>query len=192
MGYVTDDGVHEMYLAVVFADGRIGGGWAPEGIPVSTSREGLGLPHGQWEYRSPAEVVGWRPVCMHGDQVAWSGQDWVRVEVEQALAAGRDVIVSDDDVWLDDREDIHEAICSEWRSQHVEPAELVAEIRRVAERIHCAAADLQQLTNRLRGLGGEGSVVDHALARCVAAAGLAGSVSRDRRADARSSAWRSP
>ena len=80
-------GGHEVYAAMLFADGVIGSGDGPVGITISTAADGTALAYDDWQHRPGSGVVGWVPVCECG----WRGEPWARVghPLEEDMPARR-------------------------------------------------------------------------------------------------------
>jgi hypothetical protein len=150
MGWVSDDGVHELYLAMVFADGETGGSCSSEGIvvlPESCDERGAGR---HPVVRQPDEVVGWRPICMHYDEAAWAGQDWVRAGSDETddLVARRIAVPDEEVVYLSDREDVAAIMLTEWRLSHREPELLRTEITAAVARAQACQRELADVLQR--------------------------------------------
>ncbi len=100
MGWIDPTERHEGFVVCVFADARLGKGWATDGIPLigtdgTTATDAAGDPA---EVRPPAAVVGWRIGCFHTSNrfpdafrpEFWTGPNvWRRVysAAEEDLAA---------------------------------------------------------------------------------------------------------
>ncbi len=173
MSWTDDLGRHEGYVVCVFADGRIGGGIGPGGIPVygddgTGGLDGAGNP---LLTRPAAAVCGWRVACDHvpagvpderladwfGRREFWTGPTlWQRVytRAEEDLSQARICVPLDDrDVWIDDRPDVAELVVQEW-STHVVPDEHGRSIRRALAAVADAArtVDLEVAAARAAGL----------------------------------------
>lgn len=82
MSRQSDDGRHEGWIAAVFADGMYGGSGRLGVVTASNAADGTMLEVDDWQDRSDAEVVGWRPTCndnTHRGRECWRGQLWTRV-----------------------------------------------------------------------------------------------------------------
>ena len=139
MGYVTEDGRHEGYLVVLFADGERGNGTTGGGIGEDQIVVGAGMyaEDGTWTHptRPASQVTGWVVCCdcWTGDSfqpTTWTGPVFTRVSSPDLEdLAGRRLYASDDEVAsVAERIDVEEAVLAVWRHEHVVGAEALAEI----------------------------------------------------------------
>ncbi|WP_380166401.1 hypothetical protein [Jannaschia sp. R86511] len=154
MGMVSDDGLHEGWLAPVFHDGQRGIGVSGGGIPrdhIAVGPEVQG-PDGTWQYpsRPAGEVTGWVIVCdcsptsQTRTPSAWLGPVLTRVPSTalEDLAAQR-VHAGDEDVMdVFHRDDVLEVVADLWRWEHLFPAGTLADVTAAAEAVSVARARL--------------------------------------------------
>ena len=141
MGFATEDGKHEGWVAALFADGAISGTSSAQGFQASYAADGGEMFYLD-DWRPHSAVIGWVGACTCG----WRSVPWTRVgtSTEEDLAARRAYgdfvwidreMVTDFDpaappgpVWFDvDHNAIGEITHAEWK-QHIEPDLLLAEI----------------------------------------------------------------
>lgn len=128
MGWVSDEGTHEGYFAVVFAD-VVRGRWSSaRGIGVGYAQDGSEL------LRSPSAVAGWRLCCDHRGSTGWEGSTWSRAADPEAEDVTADrLFCSDGEVsWvLEARPDVELLVGAEWLA-HVAPKEALSGVREAA------------------------------------------------------------
>lgn len=151
MGWQTEDGQHEGYVAHEFADGCHGSSWS--GGPVAdTGAGGTMLPVAEWQTRGDAEVVGWRPVCdqlsNHGRE-CWRGELWTRVTEPSDHDPKLRRIYSDT---ADLDEDIRDVLMQEWQA-HVAPTRGTADVRYAADEADAAQSRLAAAVRSAREQG---------------------------------------
>lgn len=131
MGWLNnDDGTHEGFLAVEFADGHRASTGNRLG-PVVTLFDDLGTMLGR-QQRRDGDVIGWRVCCE-----CWPGQSWVgpmfaKVEhaAEQDLDAGRiHLPAGESPMVVPNREDVRQAAIAAWRAGHIAATSTLTVIR---------------------------------------------------------------
>lgn len=130
MGYVTDDGRHEGFLVVLFADGERANGTTGGGIDEDQIAVGSGMyaEDGTWTYptRPANQVTGWVVCCdcrtgSSFQPATWTGPVFARVSSPDLEdLAGRRLYAPDDEVaYISERIDVEEAFIAAWRTEHV-------------------------------------------------------------------------
>jgi hypothetical protein len=152
MAWLSDDGAHEGFLGVVFADDRVvGGGYSRDGIRVETENG--------TELRPYADVIGWQVTCYHsvpGDpSVLWRGEEWARVASpdDEDVSGGR-LFATDQDVsdLADIRSDVEMLAKADWW-RHVAPGNALHALRLAAEAAAEADRALDQAVKEARQVG---------------------------------------
>lgn len=151
---VSDDGLHEGWLAPVFHDGQRGYGVSGGGIPsdhIAVGPEAQG-PDGTWHYpsRPAGEVTSWVIVCdcAAGSQArslsTWLGPVFTRVPSTalEDLRARRVYAVDEDVVDVFHRQDVEAVVAGLWRSEHLFTAGTLADVSAAAEAVDAARARL--------------------------------------------------
>ncbi|WP_280245467.1 hypothetical protein [Nocardia abscessus] len=151
MGRQTDDG-HEGYVAHVFADGMYGGTWSSG--PVATTRaDGTDLPYAEWQYRTDAEVTGWRPICNdlnHNSRECWRGELWTRAtDPTDHDPSQRRIYVETLLLFGSDDEDL---IMREWEA-HIAPTRGTADVEYAAKEVSAAQRRLAEAVRSAREQG---------------------------------------
>ena len=148
MGWVSDDGTHEGYFAVVFADGVEGRWSSVRGIGVGYADDGSDV------LRPGSGVVGWLLRCAHRGQAGWCGSAWTRVGCDvEDLRAGRLCCADDEVFWvLEARPDLEQLVGAEWLA-HVAPDEALSNVRAASEAVRGAEQQLERavVSARLAG-----------------------------------------
>jgi len=142
MGWLTDDGRHEGYLAPMFGDGQRGHGITggpDDEIVVGPELEGE---DGSWIWptRPAGEVTGWVVCCdcnssaSYGPPSTWVGPVFTRVpsKTQESLAARRIFAPDDDVAYAADRQDVHDAAVELWRSEHAFGVDALTEVQAAA------------------------------------------------------------
>ncbi|WP_280490266.1 hypothetical protein [Nocardia farcinica] len=139
MGRQDDTGEHEGYVAHVFADGTYGSSWS--GIqPVATCLpSGELMPYEQWQTRTAAEIVGWRPTCnSRRHRECWRGRLWTRVTEPGEHDPAQRRIYNAGAMLTDEHEDL---ILRQWEA-HIAPMRGTADVRHAAAAVAEAEARL--------------------------------------------------
>jgi len=144
MGWLSDDGRHEGYLAPMFGDGQRGrltsGGLIPQdevvvGVEVQ-DEDGAWT----WPTRPAGEVTGWVVCCdcysntSLGPPSTWVGPVFTRVPSTRLehLTARRIFAPDDEIVYVSEREDVHDAAVELWRSEHAFGVDALTEVQAAA------------------------------------------------------------
>lgn len=158
VGWEDMEGRHEVYVAMMFADGSSGSGWAKGGITVTVDAKGNDIPVSRWPTRGYDEVTGWEVRCNHRDnpeardsrRVVLARWERVATPQEEDRSAGRIYAAGSDVFHLDGREDVEEIMNRLWDA-HCAPdnafraIELAAAERRQADaRLDAAVATGQE------------------------------------------------
>lgn len=159
MGWVSDDGTHEGYFAVVFADGVQGRWSSTRGIGVGYAVDGTDL------IRPPSGVVGWRVCCDHRGRVGWRGSTWSRAGPgAEDLAAGLLFCPDDEVSWvLEARPDLEQLVGAEWLA-HVAPDEALSGVREAVGAVRAAEQQLERAVASARLAGASWAAVGEAAA----------------------------
>ncbi len=144
MGWLTEDGRHEGYLAPMFGDGQRGHGTTGDTIPddqVVVGDEVQGE-DGSWTWptRPAGEVTGWVVSCdcntksSFGPASSWNGPVFTRVPSKtlENLAARRIFAADDDVAYAAEREDVQDAAAGLWRAEHAFGTDALAEVEAAA------------------------------------------------------------
>ena len=152
MGMVSDDGLHEGWLAPVFQDGQRGYGVSGGGIPrdhIAVGSEVQG-PDGTWRYpsRPAGEVTSWIVVCdcgsATGSTSTWLGPEFIRVPSAalEDLQDRRIHAVDADVVDVFHRSDVEAVVADLWRSEHLFTAGTLDDVAAAAAGVTAARARL--------------------------------------------------
>jgi len=167
MGWISNDELHEGYLAVVLADGTTSSTSNATG-PVVMLTDDRGDYIGKDEQHGHDEVVAWvlRCDCTNssigdrvpwtGDRVPWTGDRWERVATPtlEDPENGRIYVAPGDhavDVML--RPDVEAVARSRWLAEHVSPHEALAVIRTARTEIAAAKRRLDEAVLYARAAG---------------------------------------
>ncbi|TDH17985.1 hypothetical protein [Mycobacteroides franklinii] len=154
----TDD-VHEVWLAPVFEDGErsIGSGDGAHSGSIAVEEIGQGDGGSIYRWRPAAEVIGWRVICQcysRGEQ--WvSPRLWKRVPSEalENLDAAKIYAADSDVIDVDARPDVHDAVCAEWRREHMAEADAFAAVLSASRKVKESTAELSEAVAAARGVG---------------------------------------
>jgi hypothetical protein len=121
MGWNTEDGTHEGYVASVVPDGRLAASYTGHGVIVDIGRLSETVVPDR-------DVIAWQLTCSCG----WLGRRWARVSdpADHDPAQGRVYLAPDGHAMPP--EDIEEAGRVEWWHRHAEPAERLSAVRDAA------------------------------------------------------------
>lgn len=159
MGWIHDDGRHEMHLAPAFADGSLSSGSNAAGARIMNAPDGSPLVAEQWHTRPDEEVTGWVVCCTHYSDSGYSSTTerlatWERVATpeDEQPEAGR-FYAADEAIDLDARADVEELMLKVWHS-HLEPVNARTAIAEAAQVVTRATRALDQAveTGRTAGL----------------------------------------
>ena len=159
MGWNSNDGLHEGYLAVILVGGEsttVSNGHGP----VVMVRDDSGVYTGVDRQHADDEIVAWQLRCDcsveggRGHRV-WEGLTWNRVAAPllEDLSKGQIYAALGAAGSVSERADVEEMAFERWRLDHIAPAEALDEIRaaRLAERD--AADRLRDSVPRARAAG---------------------------------------
>lgn len=158
MGWVDEDGKHELYLAYGFADGSLSSTMGAGGFTIMDAPDGSPLPADDWYTRPAADVTGWVVCCNHYNESGTKSTterlaEWVRMGEpdEEDSSAGR--FYAPADAILDDRSEVEELMLDIWR-QHLAPTNALSTIAAASEDLARATRALDQAvaTGRAAGL----------------------------------------
>ncbi len=144
MGWLTEDGRHEGYLAPMFGDGQRGRGVTAGSVPpdevvvgAETQRE-----DGSWTWptRPSGEVTGWVVCCdcysntSFGAPSSWIGPGFTRVPSKtlEDLPARRIFAADDHVAYVSERDDVHDTAVELWRSEHTFGTDALTEVQAAA------------------------------------------------------------
>lgn len=161
MGWISNDQLHEGYLAVVLADGAITSTSNATG-PVVMLTDDQGNGTGADVQRTDDEIIGWRLCCTCSIPTkscpvsTWTGDNWHRVAtaVLEDVEAGRIYIPTDEvaaDVMY--REDVQTVARARWLAEHVSPLEALEVIRTSRAEITAETLRLEQAVTYARAAG---------------------------------------
>lgn len=174
MGWITDDGRHEGYLAAQFIDGQLGRGITGGGIPSDQIVVGAAVEDsdGTWSYptRSAGEVTGWVICCdcsqpdSIGPPTTWVGQAFTRVPSKalEDLAEGRIYAPDDEVAHVSERADVEDAAVLSWRAEHTLSLEAIAEVAAATAAAHAAADRLDDAVGFARQTGASWAAIGEA------------------------------
>lgn len=162
MGLVSEDGLHEAWLAPVFHDGQRGYGVSGGTIPgdrVAVGPEVEGR-DGMWAYpsRPAGEVTGWVVVCecsigaSPATMSEWLGPLFTRVP-STALEnlEKRRIFAADQDVpEVFSRPDVEDGVAEVWRSEHVFLAGTLQDVTAAADAVSAARRRLDAAVGMAR------------------------------------------
>jgi len=144
MGWLTEDGRHEGYLAPMFGDGQRGRGITGGTIPPDEVVVGdeVQRADGSWTWptRPAGEVTGWVVCCdchstaSFGAPSSWIGPVFTRVPSRtlESLMARR-VFAADNDVaYASERADVQGAAVELWRTEHAFGSDALTEVEAAA------------------------------------------------------------
>jgi len=166
MGWTSEDGQHELWIAAEFQDGTRGIGVSGAGIPrdhIAVGEEHVRDGHGavvEWRYvtRPAADVVGWRLVCDHGlGAEPWIGPllQRVRKPEEHSPASRRfyseDLDVDDGPFASDDEERVY--ALRWWHAEHLDSAVDLTALTDTMYALRRLEAAAQVAVDELRGRG---------------------------------------
>ncbi len=144
MGWLTEDGRHEGYLAPMFGDGQRGYGVTTSSVPADKVVVGAGVQREDgscaWPTRLAGEVTGWVVCCdcyrtaSLGPASTWIGPVFTRVPSKtlENLAARRIFAADDDVAYAADRQDVRDAAVELWRAEHAFGIDALAEVEAAA------------------------------------------------------------
>ena len=160
MGWISNDELHEGYLAAVLGDGKTSSTSNGTG-PVVMLTDDQGNYTGTDEQRTHDEIVAWVLRCdcasaSSGERVTWTGDRWERVATPtlEDPENGR-IYVAPGDYAADimDRPDVEAVARSRWLAEHVSPHEALAVIRTSHTEIAAAKSRLDEAVLYARAAG---------------------------------------
>lgn len=163
MGWVTDDGQHEGYLAVLLVDGKVASGSNFHGpVVMEVDEQGNFVRDVQY---SDDQIVGWELRCdcnipARYDEFTFRSSTWFGPRVERVataaledLAAARIYSLAGDAGYVSDREDVERVYRGLWEAEHLAPLQALTEIERLQRRIAGDTALLAQAVVFARATG---------------------------------------
>lgn len=174
MGWISDDNLHEGYLAALFEDGQRGAGVTGGGIPADRIAIGTAVqrPDGSWEYptRPAGEVTAWVICCNCSSPSSlrrirtWTGPVFARVPSQalESIAAGRIFAVDADVADVAERDDVETAARNLWTSEHVFATDALGEIEAASGALTAAKSRLDVAVLLARGAGASWEAVGRA------------------------------
>lgn len=160
MAWISEDGLHEAYLAAEFRDGERSIGVSGAGVP--DDQVVVEADHAAESYRTrPAgEVVGWRIACncsaANGSgQTVWTGSFFHRAPTKalEDVEAGHLWAPADQVIDISGREDVESRVLELWQRDHLMTAQATETVRRAAAAAVRAAAELDQSVATARRFG---------------------------------------
>ncbi len=145
MGWLTDDGRHEGYLAPLFGDGQRGRLTSVGSIPQDEVVVGAEVQgeDGSWRWptRPAGEVTCWVVCCdcyrnaPFAPAGTWVGPVFTRVPSTTLENLGaRRIFAADDDVaYVSERDDVQHAAVELWRSEHAFGIDALTEVEAATE-----------------------------------------------------------
>lgn len=159
MGWISNDNLHEGYLAVVLVDGETSVSSTAAG-PVVMVKDDQGNHTGADQQRSDDEAVAWVLMCDcstgYTNGKTWVGDRWERVPTPALddpengriyLAAG------DSAADVMERPEVEAVTRSRWLAEHVSPHEALAAIRTARTEIAAARSRLDEAVLYARAAG---------------------------------------
>lgn len=156
MVWFNKDGEHEGASVPLFADGAVGSGWRHGGVLVTCLGDGTKLAVEEWQSRPESGVIGWLPVCSCG----WRGTPATRVPTAQEHDPARRQIFCLK-YHLDEVAENALMFYDEWKA-HIEPFDLLAEVKEAAVRHDEASRDLDEAVRAAMAAGASWADVERA------------------------------
>jgi len=165
VGWLTEDGRHEGYLAPMFGDGQRGRGITGGSVPhdeVVVGDQGQ-REDGSWTWptRPAGEVTGWVVCCdcysntSFGPAGSWVGPVFTRVpsKTQEDLAARRIFAADDEVAYVGERDEVRDAAVALLRSEHAFGVDALAEVEAAAAAAAQAKLRLDAAVALARHLG---------------------------------------
>lgn len=160
MAWISEDGLHEAYLAAEFRDGERGIGVSGAGVPDDQIVVEADYVAESYRTRPAGEVVGWRIACncsaANGrGQTVWSGSFFQRAPTKalEDIDGGHLWAPDDQVIDISGREDVESRVLELWQRDHLGTAQAIETVRRAAAAAIRAATELDQSVATARRLG---------------------------------------